>query len=440
MIRASTLTAIAFVAACGSSDAATAPEPAASGPSTLADIIELDDVGFYQAVKITLFHHGETLEPKAPIVPGRPALVRISARAPKPATVKDRRFLASLALHLPGREDVVITDVPRRIVPLQEAALWTTFNFEIDPALVTKGMSFDVTIRDATNTADAVTFQTFAIEPGPLAPVLKVKFVPVRYEGDGSGRLPKLDHAALEGYRRALFKLYPVAAVDIGVRDELAWPLPVWADGAGWDRLLSAIIETRADDSADDDVYYVAVVSPAPSQGEFCSEGGCVLGMAPRAELSDIGLRVAMVLGYESRSGEGTLAQELAHAMGRGHAPCGVTQNLDRKYPYADATIGVFGWDVLDKEIHDPEGGSRDFMSYCHPVWTSDYTFAALYQRMVDVERTKRPAALAPDDVAKTIAVAKDGTQTKGPRVRVQPGARRGARELVGTGGSIVLE
>jgi hypothetical protein len=442
LTRATILATFLLAAACGSNDVASAPQSGAeTATTTLAQTIELDDVGFYQAVKVGLFHHGEVLTPNAPVIPGRPAFVRVSMRAPKSAAVKDRRFVATLNVHRPGTEDVVVTDVPRRIVPLQESLLYTTFNFELDATLVTRGLSIDVTVRDVASPDDSVTFpaEPLAIETAPFSPVLKVRFVPVRYEGDGSGRLPMLDPKTVEEYRRTLFKLYPVSAVEIDVRSELSWPLQVWADGSGWDRLLSAVMETRADDAADDDVYYVGIVSPAPSRGEFCSGGGCVLGLAPLAELSDVDSRVAMVLGYEAHSGDGTLPQELAHAMGRGHAPCGVRQGLDRAYPYGDATIGVFGWDLLDKKIHDPEGSSRDFMSYCHPAWISDYTFDGLYQRMLDVHRTRREPTLAPD-VAKVVTIDRNGQRHEGGRVRLAPGARRGARQLPSTGGTIVFE
>lgn len=442
MSRATFLAAFVFLAACGSTDAASEPGAEAQGPTALADILTLDDLGVYQAVKVTFIREGELVTPNAPIIPNRPALVRVNMRA-KPSLVKDRRFLGTLTVHRPGKEDVVLTDVPRRILPLDDAALHTTFNFDLEAEHVTPGMSIDVTIRDAgAPEADSVRLpaEPLRIEPGPLAPVLKVRFIPVRYDGDGSGRLPDLDEETLESYRRALFKLYPVSSVDLQVRNELAWPLPIWSDGSGWSRLLSAVIKMRSEDVVEDDVYYVAVVRPSETQGEFCSDGGCVLGIAPQANLTDVGLRVAMILGYggDKRSSHGTLAQELAHAMGRGHAPCGTYDALDRKYPYGNASIGVFGWDLLDRVLHDPEE-QHDFMSYCRPIWTSDYTFAGLYERMIEVDRTKRPPAESP--VAQSSMMGTDGQRHEGPRVRVHPGAPAGVRAIPSLpGAGIVIE
>jgi hypothetical protein len=77
--------------------------------------------------------------------------------------------------------------------------------------------------------------------------------------------------------------------------------------------------------------------------------------------------------------------------MGRLHAPCGRPANIDDEYPYDSGRIGVWGWDPLTKELLDPEERVFDFMSYCQPVWVSDYTFQGLWQAADAVARTKRP-------------------------------------------------
>ena len=121
-----------------------------------------------------------------------------------------------------------------------------------------------------------------------------------------------------------------------------------------------------------------------------------------------------MIVGYPSEKSHGTLAQELAHAMGRLHAPCGVAKAMDTKYPYADASIGTWGWDLETKELVDPNE-VVDFMSYCSPVWVSDYTYAGLYNRMIEVQQTKRPDALKP---MKSYHVSADGKLREGPMLK----------------------
>jgi hypothetical protein len=263
---------------------------------------------------------------------------------------------------------------------------------------------------------------------GAFAPKLKVRFVPVKYEADGSNRLPPLDEQTLDAYRSALYRMYPVSRVELTVREAIAWPLEVRGGGEGWSELLDAVMKTRDEDDVQDDVYYVGYFTPAASQHEYC-QNGCILGIAPAPQLDeDVSLRTAMVVGYRSERQYGTLAQELAHAMGRAHAPCGGPTGIDSKYPYADASIGTWGWDLVEKKVVSPDD-HVDFMSYCAPVWVSDYTFGALYEKMLDVDQTKRPGVGQPDRrPMKTYHVGRDGALRPGPTLHGSPG---GADELV---------
>ena len=83
-----------------------------------------------------------------------------------------------------------------------------------------------------------------------------------------------------------------------------------------------------------------------------------------------------------------TLAHEVGHALGLGHAPCAMPAGAaDPNYPAYEpydaspsarvASIGEFGWDVVTGQIHDPQKG-RDFMSYCGDPWISIYHYKKL--------------------------------------------------------------
>jgi len=80
-----------------------------------------------------------------------------------------------------------------------------------------------------------------------------------------------------------------------------------------------------------------------------------------------------------------TLAHELGHNLDLRHAPCGGAIGPDRRYPYDEGRIGVFGYDfhrerVVDSFLH------KDVMGYCSPVWISDYSFARALEFRYEAE------------------------------------------------------
>ncbi len=446
--RTAALVAMMTAAACGgTSETVSRVEPAptptpmteTSPAPTLAERVEVDNIAVLQGTTVTLVQGAAAKKNRnAPVIAGRPALVRVHARA-----IDTKARLSNLGAELQittaGKKDVVVQEAPKALVALDDADLDTTFNFELDADVLAPGSALSVSLTDPAVADDQAVFptdgSTFAIGARDDAPTLRVRFVPVRYDQDGSGRLPTLDAATIEAHRKALYTMYPTRVIEIDVRAPLPWPTAVDATGQGWDELLSAIVDTRRTDLVDDDVFYVGVFAPKATVDEYCGDGGCILGVAPAAQLNEVGLRVAMVVGYDTYAAEGTLAQELAHAMGREHAPCGGPDGPDAKYPYPNAGIGVAGWNILDKKLIDPNGRSKDFMSYCDPVWISDYTFSGLYGRMVDVAKTKRArsgggptatgtgpgAAGAATTTVRSYLVKADGTLVKGALVDVVP-------------------
>lgn len=419
--------------------------------------VAVNQIAVYQGVKVTLVDERALVKKvNAPVVPERPALVRVHAKTLQYRTRV--RAAAELRIRVPGRPDFVASDVVKSIVPLDDLELGTTFNFDVPGEAIATGATLEVILRDEKANDSVVRFPDSAEQPlsmnvGKLAPTLRVKFVPVKYEGDGSGRTPDLSAAAVENYKNTLYKLYPASKVDVVVREEMRWPLKVLPDGEGWDELLDALIETRSDDNAADDVYYIAVFDPAESAHAWCTSGegyGCVLGIAPQAMLRDVYLRVAMITGYSGN--EGTLAQELGHAMGRAHAPCGGAGDIDPDYPYGRANIGVFVWDIVDRELVDPGSRVYDFMSYCKSNWVSDYTFAGLYERMMKVAETKRIEAPmtggagsdgnAAAGFVRISHVSPDGIVRLGPKVRSShvDASSFGSRAIAGLRGGLRID
>jgi hypothetical protein len=431
---------IAAIACGGGDDKTATPAPADSGaaPQSISELVEVDQVAVYQGVKVTLIDDAALATPGSAIIPKRPALVRIHARLPPKAKVP--RLTAELHIETPGKKEVVLTDGPRTVssTKVDDSLLTSTFNFELKAEQLNPGAKLSVIFSDPSG-EDTTTLRFPAgdenyldLNVGQLAPTLKVTFVPVRYKADGSNRLPDLDDSTVEEYKQALFKMYPVSEVEFTMRDALDWPLTVEPNGKGWDTLLQAIMKTRQTDKVADDVYYMGIFNPAATEQEYCRRG-CVLGVAPASmnfgATDAVDTRSAMVVGYPSERAHGTMAQELAHAMGRLHAPCGGPAAIDDKYPYSSGGIGVFGYDLVKKELIDPDSRVFDFMSYCNPVWVSDYTFKAIYDRMVEVDKTKTDPGASPSTPAggssqngsggngggKSFRMNADGSMSEGP-------------------------
>jgi len=66
---------------------------------------------------------------------------------------------------------------------------------------------------------------------------------------------------------------------------------------------------------------------------------------------------------------------EVGHTMNLYHAPCGGAGGPDPRYPYDNGSIGVWGYDIVEGRLLDPER-YKDVMSYCFQrIWISDYQF-----------------------------------------------------------------
>ncbi|WP_420636004.1 M66 family metalloprotease [Candidatus Palauibacter sp.] len=86
------------------------------------------------------------------------------------------------------------------------------------------------------------------------------------------------------------------------------------------------------------------------------------------------------------------IAHELGHNLNLRHAPCGLAGGPDPSFPYANGSIGAWGYDSRDggRLVQPP---TPDLMSYCGPPdWISDYHFTnALRFRLSDADSVGLP-------------------------------------------------
>lgn len=358
----------------------------------LATGLSVTDIVLYQAVGIPLMRNGvEVSGQGAPIIVGKDAMVRVHVRPEE--GFRAREVLAWLELRDSFGQVSVFSsplDVTRASA---ETDLGTTFNIEIPGSSVKGDMSYRVSLREKSPYTQA--------QPGHAASAIwpreglgqirasssrgnfKFTIVPYRY----NGRLPDTTEAQLRLFHEK-FTSYPVPGVDITIHAPVDHSGTFDARGSGWAQLLYRTCNMRMNERAANNHYYYGLIAPAEDIAEFCG-GGCVAGLAYLAEQpSDNFTRCGIGLGFTGAMAVETALHELGHALGRAHAPCGNPDGIDRAFPHANGTIGVFGYELPRKRLHTPT--VRDFMGYCSPMWISDYTYEALFQRIAFVNAMPR--------------------------------------------------
>ncbi len=380
-------------------------EPAPPAPPIVVTDVAITEIAMFQGVKIPLMKDGEpATSPYASLVAGRPGLLRIYVKPS--AGFQAREITAELTLTSAAN---VATTRKVKMTVRKTSLEWqldSTMNFTIAAEDIPKGtFSFAVRLMSAPVT-------TLAESPPAQYPVdssnaafklvssgkLRIVIVPVRYNADGSGRLPDTSAAVLEAYRTAFFQMYPVTDVEVSLRSAIDWSGAIKADRSGWNEVLSEVIALRSEDQPASDVYYVGTFAPASSFGSYCRDG-CIAGLATLVNsATDANLRAGVAIGFGSDVFSTVAAvHETGHLHGRKHAPCGDPAGVDKAFPYSDGSIKTWGYGVLDKELYSPDSYS-DFMSYCDGSWVSDYTYAALLARLQAVAPVQKGIVLPGGD------------------------------------------
>lgn len=347
--------------------------------------VTITQIAIYQGVKETLMMNGQAADDGVPIVAGRDALVRVwlntdSNYDGQPVTAH---------FYIKG-SDSIIYEGPVPANP-DDGSLGSTLNFNVPGASITAGMQFGVDILQpfqpskganpgAHYPADGYA-QTNTINVGAS---LKVVIVPIAYGADGSNRLPDTSPQMMQGYKDLFYAMYPAPAIDITVRSQpVQYNQQVASNGSGWDQLLGYLGEVRQQDNAAFDVYYYGAFSPAAGVGQYCG-GGCVAGLGNIGGVNDSYSRAAIGLGFSDDGGAiawETAVHEIGHTHGRYHSPCGGAAGADPNYPYQNAIIGKWGYNLVTQQLYEPNSYT-DVMGYCQPIWVSDFTFNGFMQRI----------------------------------------------------------
>jgi hypothetical protein len=346
--------------------------------ATDVDRLRIVKIAVYQAVEVTLAQGGADVAPNAPIIADREALVRVWL---EPGVAwQPREVEAELAIGngTASRTATVVTPVNAASV---DAELASTFTFTLRASEVSDATTLSVTLSDG---ALHTPFDRWpergehslntSSSQGPFT----VTLVPVTV----NGYTPVLDTPTVSRFERYLSHVYPASSVVMSVHAPISLDFALAGDGTGWDDALDALYAVRDADAPAPNVYYYGVLTPGASLTDYCASD-CVVGLSTVAARSDEGYRGAIGTGFfESNAdtfSQETMAHELGHALGREHAPCGHPDSVDPRYPYPYGQIGVRGYD--GRNLLDPDD-YKDEMTYCVPVWISDYTWTGIFGRI----------------------------------------------------------
>jgi len=409
-------------------------DASAPGEPRLADGITLTGVELFQSVEIPLMQGGTASPPgAAPVVAARDAMVRVYA-APTGGAVT---VTAEIELGSVGGPTTTLRATQTIDAPSTTADPTSTFNLLVPAASVTPDAQYRVRLvaPDGTPAATGVMHDARYPRDGSTAPLgaqddmggVELVLVPVRYNYDGSGRLPDTSAAQLDLFRSLLLAVYPLSQVTITVRDPIDWSdgPQLFTGNFDFGQLNRYLQDLKTTDGAPSASYYYALVQPGPTFSAYCG-GSCTTGQSfVVGNPADGDQRVGGGMGYSGERWAWTLAHELGHMHGRSHAPCNVGSS-DPSYPYGGGAIGVWGYDPRADAYFDPSTVT-DMMGYCDDRWISDYNYGAIFDRILSVHRlavSTPPSAPRPS----TRTVCTSYSTPSGPSCECVPESREGSR------------
>lgn len=267
--------------------------------------------------------------------------------------------------------------VPRRDAEVERSQRDHTLNFVIPEDLCTGDIVIRASVASATdNTQFSRSFErTLAFDTIAALPIIAVG---INYTGpdivDGAppGTLDAPDQADFVATLAFTEQLFPVPQVQISSFMTMDYDEEIESDiNDGCDK-MDDLLDAVRDFRGDSDDIVLGLFNTGLNTG---SVGGCGGGG-----------------GAVGRVGSGgTAAHEIAHALGRQHAPCdNVTRcatplNTDDNYPqysgYDSDSIGEYGFDTINGNTKDPSV-AHDIMGYSGNRWISPYTYKALMSRI----------------------------------------------------------
>ncbi len=402
----------------------------------VAHSITIEKVSVYQAVEIPVMEEGSAVGAearRADVVQGRDAMFRVHLRLESGWV--PREISARVILETGDGEQILYA----KLTPTQDSTqgdLASTARIDVDAELIGPETRYAVQLAECTaGTTGTIARGRFpeegTVELGARATgPMEVVFVPITV---GSW-VPDTSDNTIELYREYLDAIYPTTEV----RTSLAEGFSISSD-FDWSLLLDELRDRRSREGLQDEVYYYGLLRPGETLRDYC-QWSCTTGIGYVTDLGgwSSGLRVACGVGFGDETSAETLAHELGHNHGRDHTPCNVSG--DPSYPYADGLLGSWGYDRRSGNLLDPER-TADIMSYCSPVWVSDFTYRAYADRIAALNNEERSMVTAEGAAVAWRVLIVDGTGARWGipyRKPLPPTGRAVAAEALAANGDVL--
>ena len=314
-------------------------------------------------------------------IAGRPALLRafvsLSGAGTQPGvTGRLTRFVGGHA------QDSLEAGPITVLAATSEGSLAETLNFNLPAGWLSPGTSYLFQLdpgnsvpetNEANNRYPSAGESSFNFQN---APTLDVVIVPVHYARAGALATdpPTADLSYLTWMP---IKVYPLSQINYTLHSSITFNGDLRpSDGSGWVALLNQLTAIHGQEDLQEHKNYFGVVDSVRADG--CG-GGCIAGIGWINQQNGFGSKTAVgFAGFPSDRNQAspTMTHEMGHNFGRNHAPCGATGV--GFYPYPDASLGQWGYDNATGQLFDPNT-YRDYMSYCDPPWTSDFTYKGIF-------------------------------------------------------------
>jgi hypothetical protein len=304
-------------------------------------------------LRIVKAEWGQTiLKENLQLIEGKPALLRVHLVAtPVPlyldqplagAVYQGSTFVGNLSFTCPN-------PIPATTV---QGDLITTCNATLPRDWVAPGLRVEIQADPnnqvaETDEGDNALTLTPSVGAGT---VLYLTVVPVIHYAFGQEKVPSIPN-----FSPTVWSIWPLKEISYTIRAPYTFS-DTLDTKYGWVRLLGQLVALRQADGSGSYYYGFARVD------------------YPTAVAGVGYLDYPVAAGWDDAFASQVMAHELGHNFGLRHAPCYVDTDLDPNYPYPGAKIGTWGYDLVNRELKDPDL-YYDIMSYCGPMWVSDYNY-----------------------------------------------------------------